>query len=126
MPRAFALALAALLLVSGCDSGSSTTSVTYRVNAYGEFPATRASRIEWNDSDGNRQSQTDVALPWTRTVEIESGGTALLKATSTSAVGAVGMRVKIATGDEVIAEDEADGSANATSTLELSVSNTVE
>lgn len=116
------------LFTAGCDSSEPATSVTYRVTAFGDFPATSATRVEWNDDDGQRQTQTNVALPWSRTVEIESGGTAYVKAVSESTTGAIGLRVSIEADGEVLVDDEGDGAAGLPGTqgLELSVSTTVD
>ena len=124
------LALLALALI-GCDGGApdaATVQVTYRVTGFGDFPAAHAASVTYHDGDGTRQSVQEEALPWTLTVEIESGGTAFLRATSRSTAGALGLRAEILADGEVVAADEGGGSplpSTATQLLELSLSTTV-
>lgn len=122
--------LGLVLFASGCDSSEpdvATAQVTYRVSAFGDYPAARAATVEWTDGEGDTQTTTDVALPWSRTVSVESGRSVRLRATAQSAAGAVGLRVAIEADGQTIGEDTAAGTASpiGTVTADLSIMRTV-
>ena len=126
LARASYLALLGLaLLVTGCDSAEpETASVTYRVSSFGQFPASSAATLAYDDGDGQRQTLTNVSLPWEKAVEIESGGQAYLSATSQSTAGALGMRIQILADGQVVETDEGDGAAGLPGTQQLTLSTT--
>ena len=130
--RASYLALLGLaVLAAGCDSGgpeAEPVQVTYRVTAFGQYPAATAASVTYEDGDGRRVSAETVALPFERSVQVESGETAFLRATSRSTTGALGLRAEILADGEVVAADQSDGSplpSSSTSLLELSLTTTV-
>lgn len=120
------LALLAFALV-GCDSGSDTVSVTYNVSAFGDFPAAQAETVTYEDETG-RETESDVALPFSRTVTLESGTQAYLAATSESTTGALGLQIEILVDGEEVESDSGDGTDNpiGTQSLQLSISTTVD
>lgn len=121
--------LALALAAAGCDSADpvATVAVTYRVSGFSDFSAAAATTVEWTDADGQRQTETDVALPWTRSAELPSGTLAYLGAAAESPTGAVGLRLEIEADGVTVAEREEEGTASTIGTItsEISASTTV-
>lgn len=82
-----------------------------QVEPFGDFPAD-STYVIWSVIENPEQGDVlnREPLPWSTTIEAESGETLFVTAGSTDEEGFVGMRVDVSVDGRVIEEESADGS----------------
>lgn len=102
--------LASLPFLGGCDLFNvETRVVTYTISGFGEYPAVRADKIEFTDSQGRLVEVRNELLPWSRTFEITAGTQITLRAERRAQWNAVGLRASVAVDGEERWTDEEPG-----------------